>query len=90
MDTRRWMLVASFVAGSMAAGCLPAAADPPPAYLPPPPICCGGLLDALFGYHPAYPYYYAGPLSGATYEYYYGSYWHRPYWRRLRHHHLVK
>lgn len=49
------------------------------------PRCCGWFPHWFFGgYYPA-PAYYAGPLSGATYEYYYGSYWGRPHVRRDRH-----
>jgi len=48
------------------------------------PRCCGWFPSWFFGgYYPA-PAYYAGPLSGATYEYYYGSYWGRPHWRHRR------
>jgi len=44
--------------------------------------CCG-WFTGWFGYPPA-PAYYAGPLSGATYEYYYQSYWGRPHLKRRR------
>jgi hypothetical protein len=46
--------------------------------------CCRWFPHWFLGdYYPA-PAYYAGPLSGATYEYYYGSYWGRRYWRHRR------
>ena len=51
--------------------------------------CCGWFpkwfphwIPGLHYPEPAYPAYYAGPLSGATYEFYYGSDWGRPYARR--------
>ena len=47
--------------------------------------CCGWGPGWFFGgYYPP-PTYYGGPLSGATYAYYYGSYWGRPHWRYRRH-----
>jgi hypothetical protein len=51
--------------------------------------CCGwfpkGFPHWIPGLHqpePAYPAYYAGPLSGATYEFYYEDTFGRPYMRR--------
>jgi hypothetical protein len=90
MNGRRWLVIASLFAASMLANCLPAAADPP--YANPPYIMaqpCGGLLNALLGCQRPYPYYYGGPLSGATHDHYYANHWPRPYWRHARYHHVV-
>ena len=53
------------------------------------PRCCGWFPGWFFGSYPPAPAYYAGPFSGATYEYYYGSYWGRTHWRHRRAH-IVK
>jgi hypothetical protein len=84
MSAIRRTFIAGCVAGSMVVSAFPALADGGV-----PRRCCGWSPAWFFGgYYPA-PAYYAGPLSGATYEYYYGSYWGRPYWRHRRVH-LVK
>jgi hypothetical protein len=48
--------------------------------------CCGWSPGWFFGGSYPAPAYYGGPFSGATYGYYYGSYWRGPYWRHRRHH----
>lgn len=79
MITLQRTLIAGCLAGSMALSVLPARADGVVF-----PWCCNWFPTSFFGgYHPA-PAYYGGPLSGATYEYYYGSYWGRAYWRHRR------
>jgi hypothetical protein len=86
MSTLRALLCVAVLAGSAAPAISPAAADGLVEHR-----CCGWFPGWLFG-RPPVPAYYAGPLSGATYEYYYGSYWGRAYWhhRRQRHRMLVK
>jgi len=78
MKTLRQAFIAGCVAGSMAASAFPAVADGVVH-----PRCCG-WFPWFFGRHDPAPVYYAGPLSGATYEYYYGSYWGRAYWQHRR------
>jgi hypothetical protein len=74
---RTWL--AGWLAGSMAVTALPALAGEVVQAR-----CCSWFPNWFFGgYYPA-PAYYAGPLSGATYEYYYGSYWGRPHSRHRR------
>src|SRR5262249_10746218 len=84
MKTLRQAFIVGCVAGSMAATACPALADEVVH-----PRCCGWFPAWFFGGYPPAPAYYAGPLSRATYEYYYGSYWGRPYWKKRRVH-LVK
>jgi len=78
MNTLRRAFIVGFVAAAMAAAACPAVADGVVH-----PRCCGWFPNSFFG-GPPIPAYYAGPLSGATYEYYYGSYWGRPSWRQRR------
>jgi hypothetical protein len=81
MTKVRSTFIAGCVAGSMAVSALPALADGAV-----PPRCCGWFPAWFFWSNYPAPAYYAGPLSGATHEYYYGSYWGRPHWRHRRVH----
>ncbi len=79
MSILRHTLIAAWLAGSMALSALPALADGVVHQ-----HCCGWLPGGLFGGYYTAPAYFAGPLSGATFEYYYGSYWSRHYKRYQR------
>jgi hypothetical protein len=74
MSTLRALLCVAVLAGSAALAPSPAAAGGWGE-----PRCCSWFPGWLFGRPPA-PAYYAGPLSGATYEHYYGSYWGSRHW----------
>jgi len=81
MKIIRQAFIVGCVAASIVAAVGPALADGAVH-----PRCCGWFPTWFFGGYPPAPAYYAGPLSGATYEHYYGSYWGRPYWRQRRVH----
>ena len=83
MNAVRQDLIAVCLAASMTMITAPAVADGAGEHR-----CCGWFpqwfphwIPGLHYREPAYPAYYAGPLSGATYEYYYSSNWGRPYVR---------
>jgi hypothetical protein len=81
MSALRRTFIVGFLAGSMAVSALPALADGLVYHR-----CCGSFPAWFYGGYDPVPAYYAGPLSGATYAYYYGSYWGRPYSRHRRGH----
>jgi hypothetical protein len=78
-STLRQTLLASCVAGSMTVIAFPAVAGGADE-----PRCCGCFPNWFFGAYYPVPVYYAGPLSGATYEYYYSNYWGRSHLRHRR------